>query len=261
MSSETNTAYTDERQDKYFKLEEHSWWFVHRARLFKLLMNRYFEKKRMVFDIGGSNGFYSRAMQKAGYEITLVEPTASACQNARRRGVKNIVNSTFQDLDDDIPQFLLLDVLEHISDDTSFLRCLFEKMPQGGTGIIAVPAFMELWSSEDDVDGHYRRYYRESLLKLITMVGFKPLYYTYIFSFLWIPIFVVRHLGEKLGVSKNAAERTPSEDERVANREFKKPRGLAGVVLNLCMNLEYKMVKREKSICFGSSFVVLVRKV
>lgn len=66
---------------------------------------------------------------------------------------------------------LFVDVLEHIDDDTAFLREYVEKMPAGCHVLISVPAFMFLWSRHDVFLNHQRRYTRAQLEKVVRAAG------------------------------------------------------------------------------------------
>lgn len=260
MLFDYSTAYSDERQQKYYILEDKSWWFQHRASIFLSVLDDYFDKSLEIMDIGGSNGFYSKLFQDNGYKTTLVEPTYTACDNARRRGVSSIINATFQELDVFIPQFVLLDVLEHIADDSFFLRNICDKMLPNGMGLIAVPAFMALWSSEDEIDGHFRRYRKRDVIELVKNAGFEPLYYTYFFQFLWVPIYIFRHLREKLPFVHKVSERTKEEEEEITNKQFLVTNRIVKKILNAYQKSECGRVDQKKYIPFGSSFMVVVRK-
>jgi len=62
---------------------------------------------------------------------------------------------------------LLMDVLEHIENDSAFLKSTLEKISVGSTVLITVPAFQFLFSEHDQFLKHYRRYNRKQLLNLI----------------------------------------------------------------------------------------------
>lgn len=254
------TAYSGKRQDKYFVLEDKSWWFKYRIKIFLMMANHYFEKDKLTCDIGGSNGYNTKKFQDSGYNVELVEPTKRACENAYKRGVKNICNRSFQDYSESIYQFLLLDVIEHIKDDKDFLDNIFDKMEEGGIGIISVPAYSVLWSSEDVVDGHFRRYRRGKLERLLISSGFQILYINYCFSFLWLPIYLLRHVNEKLPFVKKVNERSEDEEVKVTNEQFLEPGGLIGVILNFLMSLEIRDIRAGKRIPFGSSLFCVVKK-
>lgn len=262
MTSETKeTAYTAERQQMYFDLEDASWWFQHRADIFLYLAKKYLRKTVQIFDIGGSNGFNSKKLQDAGYDVILVEPTQKACENARLRGVRQVVNLPFQEITEDILQFVCTDVIEHIKDDRAFVSALYQKMPYGGKGLISVPASMKLWSSEDEVDGHYRRYSVSSLSELLEGAGFRIVYINHCFQFLWLPIYIRRHLMEKLSLVHKVQERAEEEEQKVTNHQFLSDRSFITTILNRFRKRDLQKIKREQRIPYGSSIVCVVEKV
>ena len=54
-------------------------------------------------------------------------------------------------------------VMEHVADDTRFLRNLSGLVKEGGHLIVAVPGRRDCWGIEDETVGHLRRYEREEL--------------------------------------------------------------------------------------------------
>ncbi|MGH7937493.1 MAG: class I SAM-dependent methyltransferase [Bryobacteraceae bacterium] len=68
----------------------------------------------------------------------------------------------------------LLDVLEHIPDDTAFLRAALQHLRPGGVIVVNVPASMLLFSQYDRVTGHVRRYTRRTLTELFRRCGIEP---------------------------------------------------------------------------------------
>ncbi|MCL1814606.1 MAG: class I SAM-dependent methyltransferase [Treponema sp.] len=58
---------------------------------------------------------------------------------------------------------LLMDVLEHINDDSVFLKKTLEKIPDDGVAFITVPSFQFLFSEHDVFLKHQRRYTRKRL--------------------------------------------------------------------------------------------------
>src|SRR5262245_34335058 len=78
---------------------------------------------------------------------------------------------------------LLMDVIEHIEDDTGFLTGLHGRPYIGPDTrlLITVPAFQSLFSSHDTFLGHYRRYSNSSLRHLVERSGFRTLEIGYFF--------------------------------------------------------------------------------
>jgi SAM-dependent methyltransferase len=66
-----------------------------------------------------------------------------------------------------------INVLEHIENDLDTLIELKDKLKIGGKLKIFVPARMELFGEMDKKVGHYRRYHRRNLEKLVEQAGFQ----------------------------------------------------------------------------------------
>ena len=67
---------------------------------------------------------------------------------------------------------LALEVLEHIRDDAASLRQWHSWLKPGGHLLLSVPAHSSHWSATDEWAGHFRRYERHELLKLLGGQGF-----------------------------------------------------------------------------------------
>ncbi|HJW46447.1 MAG TPA: class I SAM-dependent methyltransferase [Lysobacter sp.] len=63
------------------------------------------------------------------------------------------------------------DVLEHIEDDRGALRQWASWLRPGGVMVLSVPARMSLWTAGDEWAGHFRRYERDQLVKLVEECG------------------------------------------------------------------------------------------
>ncbi len=82
------------------------------------------------------------------------------------------------------------EVLEHVKEDTKFLKKMNELLKKNGQLIVSVPAKDKYWTIHDDVVGHLRRYSKEQLITVLKENGFKEIkVYSYGFPFiniLWI---------------------------------------------------------------------------
>src|SRR5688572_11961648 len=65
-----------------------------------------------------------------------------------------------------------LNVLEHIENDERALHHLWDVLTPGGKLLLFVPADQKLFGTMDTQVGHYRRYSREGLTKIIEAAGF-----------------------------------------------------------------------------------------
>ena len=75
-----------------------------------------------------------------------------------------------------------LDVLEHMDDDVEGLRAIGALLAPGGQVIVTAPAYDWLWSGEDVISAHRRRYTRETLLAAARAAGFEVLFASYFFA-------------------------------------------------------------------------------
>lgn len=72
-----------------------------------------------------------------------------------------------------------LNVLEHIEDDASALRNMFQKLRPGGRAVLFVPANPRLYCEIDRGVGHYRRYTKEELAGKMISAGFRVIHARY----------------------------------------------------------------------------------
>ena len=72
-----------------------------------------------------------------------------------------------------------LDVIEHNEDDLAILADSYRVLKPGGHIIITVPALMWLWSHNDEINAHVRRYTAAELKEKLTRTGFEIKRVTY----------------------------------------------------------------------------------
>lgn len=245
-------SYPDKGNADCFRVEDESFWFKHRNDCIIEAVKR-FPPSGAIFDVGGGNGFVSMELKKNGYEIVLVEPGLGGARNARSRGLSPIVCSTLESAgfcEGSIPAIGVFDVLEHIKDDTAFVKQLKTLLALEGMLYITVPAHNVLWSPEDVYAGHYRRYSMRRLVDILQSRGFEVIYCTYFFCLLPIPILLFRVIPGKLG-SKNRYSPESNRKEHVPNRIINK-------VLNIYLKGERTMLK-NRGMPFGASCLVVAR--
>lgn len=94
---------------------------------------------------------------------------------------------------------LLLDVIEHIEDDITFLTWLKSQpfISEETRFIISVPAYQKLFCSHDVFLGHYRRYTNSMLIDHINRAGLQTTHNGYFFFSLVLPR-IIQVLKEKL---------------------------------------------------------------
>jgi 2-polyprenyl-3-methyl-5-hydroxy-6-metoxy-1,4-benzoquinol methylase len=249
-------SFPEEGYDRLFHIEENSFWYKHRNNCIIEIV-RHFSRHSVMYDIGGGNGYVASGLEKAGLKTVLIEPGQTGVLNAKKRGLTNIVCSTFEDINfkqGTLDAIGIFDVLEHIKEDSSFITMLNKYLKPGGMLYISVPAYRLLWSKEDDAAGHYRRYTLKSLENILNKTGFKTEYSTYIFSILPIPVFFLRTIASLAGINKNP------ESLKDQQETHKVKKGWTNNFLEKIWQWELRKIHSRKKIHFGGSCLFAARK-
>ncbi len=131
------------------------------------------DKYNNVLDFGAGNGEYcNRIDEKRICAVELDDQLRSNLKCKSYANLDELQNKSF-DL------IYSLNVLEHIEDDLSILQKLTNKLQNKGTIKILVPAKMELYSEMDRKVGHFRRYEKKELIKLIENANLELVEYRY----------------------------------------------------------------------------------
>ena len=245
-------SYLEEGNDECFKIEDDSFWFNHRNRCIEALLRRH-APGGMFCDIGGGNGYVAAYLSKQGFPVMLVEPGRAGAANARRRGVATVVCATLGTAgfpSESLPAVGIFDVLEHVEKDGAFLSEIRRTLVPSGMLYITVPAFEWLWSDDDVMAGHFRRYTIRNLSARVREAGFEPVYSSYFFSLLPLPLFAMRSLPSLFG-------RRSLQRKNYANlHRARKPK-----LLDVVWERELAMISRGGFIPFGSSCIFAARKI
>jgi SAM-dependent methyltransferase len=188
----------------YFRVEDGSLWFRHRSDCIVSVMKR-FPPSGTVLDVGGGNGFVTARMLAEGFDAVLLEPGPEGALNALTgRGIPEVICSTLEEAAlpaSSVPAVGCFDVLEHIEDDAGFIGLVRRQLVPGGMLYGTVPAGRWLWSASDRSAGHFRRYSRRDLARLLSG-GFEIMYTTGMFGAFTVPLFVSRVIPYRLGLSR-----------------------------------------------------------
>lgn len=253
---EESISYPSDGNQACFQVEDNSFWFKHRNECIIHFVNKFHNKNKYFFDVGGGNGFVAKYLQEQGVDVCLLEPGTEGALNARDRGVKNIINATFESAKfkaSSINSIGLFDVVEHIENDKEFLTDCYNHLEEAGKIFITVPAFNFLWSANDIIAGHFRRYTIKSISKVLASIGFKIEFSSYLFSPLTLPLLALRTIPTKLGFIKaeNAREKTIKHH----NSESK-----MNPILDNLLKSELKKIKSNKTISQGTSCLIIASK-
>lgn len=253
----TVVSYPEKANDDCFRFEDESWWFQNRNKLIISVVKQ-FTSGQLFLDIGGGNGYVAKGLQDAGETVVLVEPGHQGAINAQKRGLKQIICSSIEDVgikENTIEAVGLFDVIEHIEDVQTFLNHINRLMRPGGHVFITVPAYQLLWSIDDDYAGHYRRYTLKSLERVMQSSGFEKVRHTYFFSFLVLPILFSRTIAQRL-LKKKAVK--VGSAEKAAKEHINK--GLGGKFIAAICSFERRLITGGMQIPMGASCLGAFRK-
>lgn len=248
-----NVSYPSDGNKLCFDIEDQSFWFRNRNRVIWEGIKK-FSIDGPIFDIGGGNGYVADYLSKKGVTTILIEPGIDGCFNAKERGLPYIINSLLDKVhfkENSIPNIGLFDVLEHIENPDKFISDLNKLMIVDGMLYLTVPAFNLLWSEEDIHAGHYKRYKIRELEYILDQHGFKTLYSTYFFSFLFLPVLMLRAIPSKFGIYNTDTKKSKRQH---SSNEF------TNRLFNLVMRFELRKIIKSKQIKYGSSILILAKK-
>ena len=199
-----------EQYDLLAALEDSHWWFVARRQILGAMVEELaLPPRSVVVDIGCGAG--GNLAQLAGqHECIGIDASEDALSHARRR----FPQVTFHQADrpQDVPEvigranlLMLNDVLEHVEADRELLSGIVSLAAPGAHLLITVPADMSLWSPHDVSHGHFRRYTRDSLVRLWHDLPVATRLVTYFNTRLYPIVRLIRTLGRWRNRSFGAA--------------------------------------------------------
>lgn len=128
---------------------------------------------------------------RGGFPSVLVEPGEAGARNARKRGLAAVICATLSAArfrSGVLPAAGLFDVLEHVNDAPDFLRELHLCLVPGGRLYATAPSYSWLWSDDDVAADHFHRYTQAQFRRELKSTGFQPIYSSYFFSLLPLPL-------------------------------------------------------------------------
>lgn len=173
-----------------------------------------------LLEVGPGAGTILIEAARRGFQCEALELSAEAKKLAEaviaQSGKKIPVHST------DLPEWnqsfdilLAFDVLEHIEHDRDALTDWHSWLAPNGTLLLSVPAHTRMWTAGDEWAGHFRRYEREPLLRLLREAGFEP-------ELVECYGFPLTNLSERVSSSiyrKRILRGTRSEEDRRRNND------------------------------------------
>lgn len=241
--------------DERFEIQTHDvedvhWWYRGRRRvLLETLRTLDLAPAARILDAGCGSGRNMVELAAFG-QVTGLELAPASIEVARSRDVGEVVAGSLDAMPFPDATFDLgccFDVLEHLPDDRAALRELRRVVGPQGRVLLTVPAYPWLWSSHDEINHHYRRYTRRSLLAAAADTGWAPELVTH-FNSLLLPAAAGHRLVQRLrrrdGLPSGDLESTP-------------PR--LNALLERPMHVEARMIAAGRRLPAGLSLLAVLR--
>jgi SAM-dependent methyltransferase len=140
------------------------------------LIKKYMGDPDSILDFGAGIGTLAEFFDKK--KIICLEIDQDQQRVLKNKGFK-VVSDLERIANDSMSFVYSSNVLEHIEDDNKVVHDLYEKVTPKGRILFYVPAFPLLYSSMDKRVGHFRRYTKERLRKVVEQAGFTIEYVGY----------------------------------------------------------------------------------
>jgi len=239
--------------------EDSHWWFAGRTRALLTMLDKWVPGNALaILDVGCGAGNMIHHLSRYG-KVLGIDNNPIPLRIAHQRGYDaRLAPAEDMPFDDDSFELVtVLDVIEHCDDDTQILSECFRVCTPGGLIAVTVPAFQWLWSSNDVINDHKRRYSASELQAKVAEAGFvvKGMTYNNFFIF---------PMAAALIVARRRSERepelaTPSTDEDAYQVEMEPAPPLLNAVLTIVGWLEAAIL-RFVSFPFGTSIICIASK-
>jgi SAM-dependent methyltransferase len=233
------------------KLEAGHFWFRNRNRIILWALRKYFPHIGRYLEIGCGTGFVLSAVAAAypNAALTGSEVFSAGLPYAAGRvpGAELLQMDArkipYAEHFDVVGAF---DVLEHIREDEAALRAIHCALRRGGGLVLTVPQHPWLWSRQDELACHERRYTAQELVGKLDRAGFKVRLCTSFVSLLLPLMWITRRLG-----TDPAKEDTMSE-LRIG--------GTANRLLGSAMTVEFAALRMGLLFPIGGSLLIVAER-
>lgn len=241
---------------QFEELEEEHFWFRGRRAIFFTLLDDIFEGRKdlSIVEIGCGAGGLLRRLVRYGDSVgvELYPDLAALCRERSERPTicGNAYALPFADDSQDL--VCLFDTIEHIPDEARALAEIRRVLRPGGYVFFSVPAYQWLWSNNDVVAHHFRRYTKKRLATPLRAAGFETKKLSYFNTLLFpviAPVVLLGKLKQKLFGLK---------DPEKTNLSFTMPR-FCHDALAAVMGGERHLIRRV-SLPFGHSMIGVFQK-
>jgi SAM-dependent methyltransferase len=179
-----------------YRIEEGHWWHAARRNMVLDWIKQSYPARHdlKILDAGCGTGLMLQQLRELG-TAEGVDISEEALDFCRRRGMVNVRQADVHHLPYDASTYdvvTALDVLEHVDDDVAVLDEFARVLRAGGRAYLFVPAHKWLWSLQDEVSHHRRRYTAKTLREALSASNLTVERLSYVSTLLLPVIFLGR---------------------------------------------------------------------
>jgi SAM-dependent methyltransferase len=240
--------------DRNYELQTHQtedrhWWYRGRRRVLDtVIAGMQLPAETRILDAGCGSGRNMPELARYG-EVTGIELSDISVALARERHIGEVLHGSILDtpfIADSFDLVVCLDVVEHLQDDVGALRELRRVVTPNGSLLVTVPAYERLWSTHDEINHHYRRYNRNTLLQAAQEAGWRCVFTTH-FNSLLLPVATLLRALDRLNT--HATE---------SSLDLWLPPAPLNSLLQLPLNLEAALIGKGLRIPAGLSLLAVL---
>jgi ubiquinone/menaquinone biosynthesis C-methylase UbiE len=237
--------------------EDSHWWFATRTRaLFAILDGILPRRDLRILDVGCGAGNMIHHLSRYG-RVVGIDNNPLPLKVAQERGYDARMASAeaipFPEGSFDL--VAALDVIEHCEDDLLILRECQRILVSGGWLVATLPAFGWLWSANDEINKHKRRYTKGEWHRSLRQAGLVPLRTTYSY-FAVFPLAATRIMLQR---GKTPKISTPETNKEAYQVEMEPTSPLLNSILTVVGMLEAQLLHLV-DLPFGTSIISVAQK-
>ncbi|MEW6232043.1 MAG: class I SAM-dependent methyltransferase [Chloroflexota bacterium] len=239
--------------------EDRHWWFASRTRALLGMLDRAVPPgKLLVLDVGCGAGNMIHHLSRYGQVVGMdnfLKPLLICRGRGYQAQLGDAAHLPYADSSFDL--VAVLDVIEHCDDDQLALSECQRVLRPGGLLVLTVPAFPWLWSHNDEINRHRRRYTGGELKRKLSQAGsrVRRLAYNNFFIF---PLAAGLILARKI-LGRKPALAAPVTDEEAYQVEMEPVAPALNMALAGIGRLEAALL-RFLDLPFGTSIICIAEK-
>ena len=179
--------------EEFRQLEERHWWFMGRKKIFTHMIRWIASRKdsgpmTQALDLGCGMGAMLGSIGESCEHVTGTDISQDSLEHCKSRGFTSLMRSKGDALPvgaGTLDLICAFDTLEHIPEEHEALLECYRALRPGGWVFFSLPAYQFLYTHQDKVVHHQRRYTATGLKRKLRAAGFEPVKVSYINFFLF----------------------------------------------------------------------------